>query len=121
MATEKTMTMAQDLRGWGVGLIIMGIFHFVIPALSPAWGMVLIPLGVLSLVIQHRGMFIALGASLILVGLLNIAASLQTGKAFWPVFGCLQIYWGFKEIIKFARFGKQTEEAQLPEASITSE
>jgi hypothetical protein len=118
---KKTMTMAQDLRGWGVGLIIMGVLHFVIPVLSPQWGMVLIPLGVLSLAIQHRGMFIALGASLILVGLLNIAATLQTGKAFWPVFGCLQIYWGFKEIMKFARYGKQAEEARLPEATATPE
>lgn len=113
MEKEKTMSMTDDLKGWGVGLLIMGGLHFVIPFLSPLWGMVLIPLGVLSLAIKHRGMFIVIGAGLILVGLLNIVGSLDAGGGFWTFFGCLQIYWGIKEMAKFAKYAK-------PEGETTS-
>jgi len=110
MAEQKPMTMSEDIRGWGVGLLIMGVLHFVLPFLSPEWGMVLIPLGILSLIIRHRGMFIVIGAGLIMVGLLNIAGSIDAGGGFWTIFGGLQIYWGIKEMAKFARYGREPEE-----------
>ena len=106
MAKKKEITMSADLKGWGVGLTIMGVLHFIIPFLSPVWGMVLIPLGILSLIVNHRGMFIAIGSGLILVGFLNIAAGLEMGTGFWTVFGCFQIYWGIQEIRKFSKYGK---------------
>ncbi len=106
MAEKKTMTMSDDLKGWGLGLIILGGLHFFIPLLAPLWGMVLIPLGILSFAIKRRGMFIPLGACLILVGLMNLAVSLDAGPGFWTVFGCMQVYWGIKEMAKFAKYGK---------------
>lgn len=111
MAEKKVMTMSDDLRGWGVGLLIMGVLHFFIPLLAAQWGIVLIVLGILSFIVMHRGMFIALGCCLILVGLMNLAGSLDAGPGFWSVFGCLQIYWGIKEMAKFARYGKPKEES----------
>ena len=107
MAEEKVMTMSDDLNGWGIGLLIMGGLHFVIPFLAPLWGMVLIPLGILSFAIKRRGMFIVIGAGLMLVGLLNIAGSIDAGGGFWTIFGCLQIYWGVKEMAKFPRYGSK--------------
>jgi len=106
MGEKKEMTMEQDLRGWGVGLLIMGGLHFVIPIFAREWGFVLIPLGLLSLFVRRRGMFIVIGLSLIFVGLLNIVASLKGGTGFWPVYGGLQIYWGIKEIAKFEKYGR---------------
>jgi len=117
MAEEKVMTMSEDLRGWGVGLLIIGGLHFVIPVLSPYWGMVLIPLGMLSLTVKHRGMFIGIGAGLILVGFLNIIGSLDAGTGFWTVFGGLQIYWGIKEIAKFGTYGRMVGGDDLGHAS----
>lgn len=117
MAEEKVMTMSEDLKTWGVGLLILGGLHFAIPFLSPHWGMILIPLGILSLTVKHRGMFIAIGAGLILVGFLNFTGSLDGGTGFWTVFGCLQIYWGIKEIAKFAGYGRLAEGNHLSEVS----
>jgi hypothetical protein len=117
MTEGKVMTMSEDLKGWGIGLLILGGLHFVIPFLSPQWGMVLIPLGILALTVKHRGMFIGIGAGLILVGLLNIAGGLSAGTGFWTVFGGFQIYWGIKEIAKFAIYGRPVHGDHLSEAS----
>ena len=106
MAEEKAMTMSEDLRSWGGGFLILGGLHFIIPFLASEWGVVLIFLGILSLVIIHRGMFIAIGAGLIFVGLMNFSASAASGGGFWAIFGCLQIYWGIKEMAKFSAYGK---------------
>ena len=109
MANEKGTTMADDLNSWGGGLIIMGIIHFFVPLLAAQWGIVLIVLGILSFVLKHRFMFIALGASLIFIGLMNLLGSLNAGPGFWSVFGCLQVYWGIKEMCKVSRYRNQTE------------
>ena len=109
MAEKQVMTMSNDLRGWGVGLLIMGVLHFFIPLFAAQWGVVLIVLGILSLIITHRGMFIALGGALILVGLMNLVGSFEAGPGLWSVFGCLQVYWGVKEIAKFGKYGKEQE------------
>lgn len=113
MGEEKSMTMLEDLRGWGVGLIIIGGIHLFIPLLAFEWGMILIPLGILTLAVKHRGMFIVIGIALIFVGLLNIAGTLNAGIGFWTVFGGLQIYWGIKEMAKFPKYSVGQEEKQL--------
>lgn len=119
MEEKKVMTMEQDLRGWGIGLLIMGGLHFVIPILSKEWGMVLIPLGLLSLVIMRRGMFIAIGFSLMLVGTLNLIGGLGNGSSFWLIFGGLQVYWGIKELAKFGMYGKVETQEPLSEEAET--
>ena len=80
-----------NLRGWGLVLIAVGIAHLFIPFLDSLWAFVILPLGVLSLFVAHRGMFIAIGAALVLVGLLNIFGG---GFGSWTIMGGVQIYWG---------------------------
>lgn len=104
---EKTKKMRKELKRWGIGLIILGIIHFVLSGyLSIVWGIFIIILGILNLIIMKRGMFIANGAALILIGILNAAGSVgQTsgGPPFWLIFGVMQIIWGVQEIIKYAK------------------
>lgn len=97
--------MLEYLSSWGVGLILMGIAHFVLSSLLWAeWGVVLIVLGVLCFVVKHRAMFIPIGSSLMLIGILNAVGGLNSGVGFWTIFGGLQVYWGIKELAKFGEY-----------------
>lgn len=102
--------MVKELRGWGIGLIVMGIISlFLRDILDPVWGIVIIILGILNLIIRHRSMFIVNGIALIAVGVLNIISTVAalsggSGNYFWPVFGVLQIGWGISEIRKFGKY-----------------
>ncbi len=109
MAEVKTLeeTMVDDLKSWGWGLIIVGFLHLRIPFLSPAWGLILIAIGILAFLIKNRGMFIAIGIGIILAGVMNILGGMTSESSFWPIFGCLQIYWGIKEITKFSKYGRE--------------
>jgi len=118
MEKKKTATMSDDLKGWGVGLLVMGGLHFFIPVLEATWGIALIVLGVLCLAINHRGMFIALGGCLIFVGLMNIAGGIAGGSHFWSLFGCFQIYWGIKEMVKFGKYETVHEEEGTEEITV---
>ena len=61
----------------------------------------MVPLGALSLLLAHRGLFIAMGAALVVVGLLNIFGG---GFGGWTIYGGAQIYWGVQEFGKFGRY-----------------
>lgn len=98
---DKAGDMKGELRGWGIALIFIGVAQFFIPLLDPLWAFVVVPLGVLSLFIGHRGMFIPIGSALILVGLLNI---LGGGFGGWTVYGAAQIFWGVQEFRKFEEY-----------------
>ena len=101
---ERTAAdMKKDLRGWGFGLIVLGIAHFVLAGfLDPAWGVVLIVIGVLAILVKQRGMFIMIGIALLLAGIMNIGAGGEFGG--WTIFGFLQLYWGVQEIRKFWKY-----------------
>jgi len=110
--------LVDDLKGWGAGLVVMGIFHFVLSSfLWAEWGVVLVILGILCFVVKHRTMFIPLGVGLIFIGFLNGFGGLETGNTFWTIFGGLQIYWGVKEIGKFKTYKKRTAQYQLEVAA----
>lgn len=100
---EKTTDdMKRELRNWGIGLIVLGVAHFVLTGfLSPVWGAIILVVGVLNLLIPHRGMFIVNGLALLLVGGLNIFAG-EIGT--WTAFGILQLVWGVQEIRKFGQY-----------------
>ncbi|WP_456324103.1 hypothetical protein [Desulfonauticus submarinus] len=107
----------KDLRSWGFGLIGIGIISIVLSGfLDPIWGGVLIVLGVLTLVIQQRGMFIVIGIGLLLAGIMNITAGECEG---WTVFGFFQLYWGAQEIRKFWKYASL--EAHLEPSEETKE
>ena len=98
--TQIRDALKKDLRGWGTGLIIMGVISFLLSGfLDPIWGGILIAIGVATLIVQQRGMFIIIGIGLILAGIMNISAG-----GGWKIFGFLQIYWGIQEIRKFNKY-----------------
>ena len=99
--------LSKDLKNWGIGLLIMGFLHQIIPFLSSEGGKVIIGIGVLVFLIRHRAMYILLGLILIIVGVLNFLGGLQINSVFWLIFGCLQVYWGIKEMGKFKKYGKK--------------
>jgi len=102
--------MKKDIRGWGIGLIILGVIHLVAAGfLNPTWGVVIIILGIINLVLQRREMYIANGIALIVVGIMNIASSVDTGGGSWIAFGIMQLIWGGQEIRKFFKFKKLPE------------
>lgn len=93
--------MKKDLRSWGFGLIVIGIISIVLAGfLDPIWGGVLIVLGLLTLFIQRRGMFIVIGIALCLARIINITM----GSGGWTIFGFFQLYWGVQEIRKFWKY-----------------
>ena len=100
---EKTAAdMKRELRNWGIGLIVLGVAHFVLAGfLSPIWGVIILVVGVLNLVIPHRSMFIVNGLALLLVGGLNIFSG-EMGT--WTAFGVLQLIWGVQEMRKFGQY-----------------
>ncbi len=103
---QDVSDMQKELHGWGIGLIAIGFISiFLIDFLDPGWGVVLIVLGILSLAVKKRGMFIAIGAGLLLVGLMNIGIGSESGSTGWVIFGILQLYWGVQEIRKFKKYG----------------
>jgi len=115
---EQVVTVSEDIASWGIGLIVMGILHFYLDFLSAEWGMVLIPIGVLCFIVRHRGMYILLGLALMLVGVLNITDSIQGGVGFWPIFGFMQVYWGFQEIAKFWKSVEIAEEESVDQEEL---
>ena len=103
-ADESEITvdgMKADLRGWGIGLILIGIAQLFIPFLDPIWALVVVPLGALSLIVGHRVMFIPIGVALVAIGLLNIFGG---GFGGWTIYGGAQIYWGVQEFSKFGKY-----------------
>ncbi|MBI2171477.1 MAG: hypothetical protein HYU30_05585 [Chloroflexi bacterium] len=111
--------MRSELRGWGIGLIAIGVAQYFLPFLDPLWAFVVAPLGALSLFLAHRGLFIAIGATLVVVGLLNIFVG---GFGGWTVYGAAQIYWGVQEVRKFGKYAdvqkpKPSEAVRQPPAA----
>jgi|WetSurMetagenome_2_1015567.scaffolds.fasta_scaffold74332_3 hypothetical protein len=114
MPNLRTMAeMKKDLREWGFGLIFIGLvslnFDYVNifgAFLDPGWGLFLIVIGILSLLVKNRSMFIIIGISLILAGISNIYESRNDLSKFWIIFGILQLYWGAQEIRKFGLYSK---------------
>jgi hypothetical protein len=103
---KKELNVKKDIKGWGVGLTIMGIMHFFIPALAGVWGVALVTMGILCLMVQHRSIYIVIGLGLIAIGLLNFIAGIEMDGKFWAMYGVFQIYWGIKELIKFGKCRK---------------
>ena len=104
---SKVVDMKQDLRSWGIGLIIVGIISQIFSGFfSSYWGVILILIGLVTLFIQEKKIYLLIGGSLVIVGLLNIIIGehnslIAGGQSGWAIFGMLQIYWGVKEFRKY--------------------
>jgi hypothetical protein len=113
---RTTSEMQKDLRGWGVGLIIVGVLSIILSQLlDPIWGVIIIILGIANLLIVNRSLFIINGLALIAVGIMNItsvcsaitSATYRSGSTIFTGFillGIMQIAWGFQEIRKFGKY-----------------
>ena len=95
--------MKGDIRGWGIGLIIMGVIQIAVPLLDPVWGGVLIAIGIMELFIQRRILFMANGAVIIIAGIMNMIVAVEEGVHIGG-FAILQFIWGVKEILKFFKY-----------------
>lgn len=97
--------MVKELRGWGIGMIIMGILSLLLSGiLDPVWGIILIILGVINLIVKKRVMFIVNGITLILLGVMNIFSFVLGSIGFWSIYGIMQIGWGIQEINKHNKY-----------------
>ncbi len=98
---KKTdVEMKNELRKWGIGLIVLGGIHLVLTGfLNPIWGILIACVGVLNLLLPGRGMFIVNGVVILLAGVMNMSAG-----GGWKMFGILQIVWGVQEIRKFKEY-----------------
>jgi hypothetical protein len=98
---KKTdVEMKNELRKWGIGLIVLGVAHLVLTGfLDPIWGVLIALVGGLNLLIPRREMFIVNGVVILLAGVMNMSAG-----GGWKMFGILQIVWGVKEIRKFKEY-----------------
>jgi hypothetical protein len=95
--TQELMT--NDLISWGKSLILIGFAHILFASfLNPTWGVILIILGIITLTIKTRSMFLVLGLGLWVAAFNNFSSG---NFDFWTLFGIMQIYWGIKEITKF--------------------
>jgi len=61
-------------------------------------------IGILNLLVAHRGMFIANGVVLIIAGIMNILSVVSSDFSYFFIFGFLQIWWGIQEILKFRKY-----------------
>jgi hypothetical protein len=92
-------TLKQELTGWGLGLILMGVLSIALSQyLNPIWGGVLAVIGALVLIVRRRIMFVLIGLCLIAAGLLNLATR---GLSPWALFAALQIYLGIRQVLKY--------------------
>jgi hypothetical protein len=100
---QTKQELKNELKKWGFGLVVTGALSIFMPEfLNPVWGALLILLGILSFVIRKCGMFIVIGCGLLLVGLMNIFAGIESIG--WSVFGVLQIIWAIQEFRRYARY-----------------
>ena len=122
MDKREVKSLSGELQGWGGGLLVLGVMHFFIKALAAEWGVVLVALGLGAMLIRHRGMFIAIGGALMLIGVVNFIGSFHGGPGFWTAFGCMQVYWGVKEMAKFGKYASSLAETVSPaEATMLEE
>ena len=101
-ATKRPAEVGKQLRSWGIGLIIMGALSFAMPQfLNRVWGIALATLGIVTLLVRKRIMFLAIGASLLVAGILNVQAS---GLGGWALFAVLQVFWGIQVMRNYWRY-----------------
>ena len=105
--TAVSREMTRDIRRSGIILCLIGGLQFAAAQtmgmlFDMLWTGVLVAVGVLCLVFQRRFMFIAIGASILMVGCLNIFTS--GFLPIWLILGVAQLGWGIREILKFSKY-----------------
>lgn len=106
-ATYKKMK--SELNKWGFGLMGFGVLHIVLASvLDPAWGVILIVVGICNILIPHRALFLVNGFAIMTAAVFNAAAMEEAGES-GPFFGMLVIFqfiWGFLETRKYKLYNE---------------
>ena len=93
----------NELRGWALGLIVVGVVSIFIPVFSKIWGYITIGVGIIELAFPVRAMYRVNGFLLIIIGIINIISGITGGSPLWGVFGLAQIRWGVDQFSKYNR------------------
>jgi hypothetical protein len=90
--------MRNYVRQSGIGWLFVAAIQFVFSGfLSMEWGIVCLVLGLLSIALPYRGMLVLNGLAMMGIGVVN-----ATGQGGMQIFGVMQVFWGFKELRRFA-------------------
>lgn len=99
----------KEVMWWGIGLIVAGIIPFVFPELlDTSVGIIALILGIITLILRQRWNLAVIGAFIILLGALNIIATLtyQTQYGFL-FFGIIQILIGVGALNQYHRLREE--------------
>lgn len=97
-ALRRNPIFQPALRNRGIGMIVIGVVHLIVPHLVWQVGIILILLGFLNFVFPLRIMFVVNGLLLCGIGSLNAIGGRIDRNIFWSYFGTLQFLWGMEEI-----------------------
>ncbi len=102
-------TMVKDLCKWGFGLLLLGAVYFgigvqLVSTGCAIWGGLLAVVGVLSLVIRRRGMYLVIAGILAFAGVGNALGAFLSGSKGWIIFGGIQIALAVWQVRKYKDF-----------------
>lgn len=97
-----------ELKSWSAGLFIMGGISLILSdVLNPVWGFWLIGIALIALIFRKPGVFLLIGCSLFVVGLMNLSLFMEEfhwANLVWGVLGGFQLYWGYQECRNYRIF-----------------
>ena len=93
-------TMRRDIRWWGVGLLVLGVGHFLGSRfLHAPWGIMFILAGLASFYFREAALFLVYAVILAWAGLGDLF-----GGILWALVGLAQLFLAFRLIQQFFRF-----------------
>lgn len=95
-----------DIKGWGIALIVWGIISLIASGfLDSQWGIITIIIGAMCLFNQDKKMYLLIGTSLLVVGIMNIIwllfSDVSGSNYAWPIIGIIQIVLGITQFKKY--------------------
>lgn len=115
-AVEETYSaMHQQLRSWGLWMLVMGGAQMVAAQSFSPWGALLIGVGLASFYFRQAAMFVIYAVTVSWAGLSN----LLYGEVVWKGFALLQAFWAFQLFQHFFRFHR-AQRARVDQLSMGS-
>ena len=101
---------ARETRGWGTGLLVLGIMQLTgMRDLDPTWGVLLIVVGAASFLFRSAAMLPVYGVLLAWAMISN----LSTGNWYWMAFGMLQAFLTFRTFQGFLLLRRATSRLDI--------
>lgn len=112
LPADAVAYMYREIRSWASWSILLGVLHLIANGtLSPAWGIVLIIVGLISFYFRDAAMFAIYGVTLGWVAISNLISS---GLGLWSVFALFQMYLSYRVFRQFFTFKKAQAALLLP-------